>query len=148
MLASGGLYGVMAFNVRRRTPEIGIRMALGADRFRILRMVLRQGTWLLAIGLVLGAGLGYALSTQLGQLLFQVSPWDVSVYLGTFVVLTAAALVAMLVPARRASAVDPLVALRAERRTTNLPPPAITCRWQPSSRAARPAAASRDRRRS
>jgi ABC-type antimicrobial peptide transport system permease subunit len=114
LLASAGLYGVMAFAVRRRTAEIGIRMALGADRARILRMVVRQGMVLLGIGLVLGAGLGLLLSTQLTQLLFNVQPWDAPVMLTTFLVLVASGLTACVVPARRAAAVDPLVALRTE----------------------------------
>jgi hypothetical protein len=114
LLASAGLYGVMAFAVRRRTAEIGIRMALGADEPRILRMILRQGMVLLAIGLVLGAGLGLAVSTQLTQLLYNVQPWDPSVLLTALAVLTLSGVTASLVPARRAAAVDPLVALRAE----------------------------------
>ena len=114
LLASAGLYGVMAFTVRRRTAEIGIRMALGADRARILRMVVRQGMVLLGIGLVLGAGLGLFLSTQLTQLLFNVQPWDAPVMLTTFLVLVASGLAASVVPARRAAAVDPLIALRTE----------------------------------
>ena len=114
LLASAGLYGVMAFAVRRRTAEIGIRMALGADKSRILRMVLRQGMVLLAIGLVLGAGLGILLGAQLTQLLFKVEPFDVSVALTTLLVLVASGLAASIVPARRAAAVDPLVALRTE----------------------------------
>ena len=114
LLASAGLYGVMAFAVRRRTSEIGIRMALGADKSRILRMVVRQGMVLLAIGLALGAGLGVLLGAQLTQLLFKVQPFDVPVVLTTFLVLVAAGLAASIVPARRAAAVDPLVALRSE----------------------------------
>ena len=114
LLASAGLYGVMAFGVRRRTSEIGIRMALGADRARILRMVIRQGMVLVGIGLVLGAGLGLFLSAQLTQLLFNVEPWDVPVMLTTLLVLVASGLTASVVPARRAAAVDPLVALRTE----------------------------------
>jgi len=114
LLASAGLYGVMAFAVRRRTAEIGIRMALGADQPRILRMILRQGLVLLAIGVALGAGLGFLLSTQLTQLLYNVQPWDAPVLLTTFAVLAASGLAASLVPARRAAAVDPLVALRTE----------------------------------
>lgn len=112
LLASAGLYGVMAFAVRRRTAEIGIRMALGADGRRILRMIVRQGMTLLGIGLAVGGGLGLLLSTQLTQLLFKVEPWDVSVFVTTFLVIVASGLAASLVPARRAAAIDPLVALR------------------------------------
>jgi putative ABC transport system permease protein len=114
LLASAGLYGVMAFAVRRRTAEIGIRMALGADRWRILRMVMRQGLVLLGSGVAIGAGLGLLLATQLTQLLFRVQPWDGAVVLTTFVVLVGAGVAASLVPARRAAAVDPLVALGTE----------------------------------
>ena len=114
LLASAGLYGVMAFAVRRRTAEIGIRMALGADQPRILRMILRQGTVLLAMGVGIGAGLGVLLSTQLTQLLYNVTPWDAPVLLTTFVTLAAAGFLASFVPARRAAAVDPLVALRTD----------------------------------
>jgi putative ABC transport system permease protein len=114
LLASAGLYGVMAFAVRRRTAEIGIRMALGADPRRILRMVLVQGASLLAIGMTLGAALGLLLATQLTQLLFHVQPWDAPVFATTFLVLGIAGLAASLVPARRAAAVDPLTALRSE----------------------------------
>jgi predicted permease len=114
LLASAGLYGVMAFAVRRRTSEIGVRMALGADPARILRMVVRQGMVLLAIGLMLGAGLGFLLGAQLTQLLFKVEPFDVTVVLTTSLVLVVSGLAASIVPARRAAAVDPLVALRTE----------------------------------
>src|SRR6185436_10835724 len=114
LLASAGLYGVMAFAVRRRTSEIGIRMALGADKSRILRMILRQGMFLLGIGVALGAGLGFLLGAQLTQLLFNVQPFDLPVLLTTLLVLVASGLAASIVPARRASAVDPLEALRTE----------------------------------
>ena len=114
LLASAGLYGVMAFAVQRRIGEIGIRMALGADQLRILRMILRQGIVLLAIGITLGAGLGLFLSSQLTQLLYNVQPWDVPVLLTTFLVLATARLAASVIPARRAAAVDPLAALRNE----------------------------------
>ena len=112
LLASAGLYGVMAFAVRRRTAEIGIRMALGADGRRILGMIVRQGMTLLGVGLAIGGGLGLLLSAQLTQLLFKVEPWDVSVFLTAFLVIVASGLAASLVPARRAATVDPLAALR------------------------------------
>ena len=114
LLASAGLYGVMAFAVRRRTAEIGIRMALGADQSRIRRMILRQGVGMLAIGVVLGAGLGALLSTQLTQLFYKVRPMDPAVLTITLGVLVAAGLVAALIPARYAARVEPLVALRGE----------------------------------
>lgn len=114
LLASAGLYGVMAFAVRRRTSEIGIRMALGADRGRILRLIVRQGVTMLSIGIGLGAGLGFLLANQLTQLLFQVKPLDVPVIVVTFGVLAAAGLLASIMPARRAASIDPLIALRTE----------------------------------
>jgi putative ABC transport system permease protein len=114
LLASAGLYGVMAFAVRRRTAEIGIRMALGADGGRILGMVLRQGAMMVLIGIVIGAGLGYVLSLQLTQLLFNVRPWDTVVFMTALAVLAGSGFLASFVPARRAAAVDPLVALRQE----------------------------------
>jgi len=112
VLAGVGLYGVMAFSVRRRTSEIGIRMALGASQGDILRMVLRQGSTMLLIGMTLGLGAGLLLSRQLTQLLFQVAPDDPTVVIATLVVLGLTGLVACLVPARRASSLSPLTALR------------------------------------
>lgn len=112
VLASAGLYGVMAFAVRRRLSEIGVRMALGATSGNILTLMLKQGAWLVAIGMTLGAGLGIGLGQLLTQLLFGIKPWDPLVFGATFLVLGAAALTACLVPARRAAAVDPLMALR------------------------------------
>jgi predicted permease len=114
LLAAAGLFGVMAFAVGRRTAEIGIRMALGADQTRILRMILRQGVLLLTVGIALGAGLGLFLSAQLTQLFYGVLPWDPPVLLTTAVVLIVSGLAASLVPARRAASVDPLSALRTE----------------------------------
>jgi predicted permease len=112
VLASAGLYGVMAFAVRRRLSEIGVRMALGATSGNILALMLKQGAWLVGIGMTLGAGLGIGLGRLLTQLLFGVKPWDPVVFAVTFLVLGTAALTACLVPARRAAAVDPLMALR------------------------------------
>jgi putative ABC transport system permease protein len=114
LLASAGLYAVMAFAVRRRTAEIGIRMALGADRSRVLWMMVRNGMSMVAVGLALGAGLGFLLSSQLTQLLSRVSPWDMPVVLTTALVLVVSGLAASAVPARSAAAVDPLVALRSD----------------------------------
>jgi ABC-type antimicrobial peptide transport system permease subunit len=87
-------------------------MALGASGPDILRMVLRQGAVLVAIGVTLGAGLGIGLGSLLEQLLFRVRPWDPPVLAGTFAVLSSAGFVACLLPARRAARVDPLIALR------------------------------------
>ena len=117
-LASVGLYGVMSFSVNQRTQEFGIRMALGADTSRILQMVLHQGAVQLALGLVLGIGFalvitlifGNAIATQL----FNISPRDPVTYIAVSALLAVVAFIATLVPARRATRVDPMIALRAE----------------------------------
>lgn len=114
IMAAAGLYGVMAFSVRRRTAEIGVRMALGADRRNILRMILRQGTLLVGVGMLLGAGIGGWLGGKLELLLFGVKPWDLTVFGLTAFVLGAAGMLSSFLPARRAASVDPLVALRNE----------------------------------
>jgi ABC-type antimicrobial peptide transport system permease subunit len=111
-LASVGLYGVMAFSVKQRTHEVGIRMALGARGGRVLGMVLRQGAVQVAIGLVVGLGLGALLSRGLRQGFMLVEPWDPSVFAGISVVLLATAFLALIFPARRATRVDPVEALR------------------------------------
>ena len=113
-LATVGLYGVMAFSVRQRTQEIGVRMALGAAGSAVLGMFMRQGLWQIGIGLVLGVGLGAGLSRLMETMLFRVEPWDPVVFLAIALVLATAALVACLIPARRAMRVDPLIALRYE----------------------------------
>jgi putative ABC transport system permease protein len=114
VLAAVGLYGVMAFNVSRRTREMGVRMALGAQPADVVRLIVRQGMIQLAIGLVLGLGLAYWLGTLLKIILFEVTPLDPLVYGATISVLVLAAVAASLIPARRATGVDPMVALRYE----------------------------------
>jgi predicted permease len=114
VLAVIGLYGVMSYMVQRRTNEIGIRMALGAGRLRILGMVLLDSLLLLATGIVVGLGLSVALGKTASSLLFGVKPAD-PITLGLAAVLLAAVTVAAsYIPARRASKVDPMVALRCE----------------------------------
>jgi len=116
-LASIGLYGVLAYSVSRRTHEIGIRMALGANRSRMLTMILRQGMTLTVIGIVLGLGGAYVLTKyleSLNSMLFGVQPRDPITFAASAVLLTIVALVACFVPARRATKVDPMVALRYE----------------------------------
>ncbi len=113
-LATIGLYGVMAFAVSRRTSELGVRMALGAQTRDVLRLVLRQGLLQLAIGLVLGLVLAAGLANMLQIILFDVEPRDPMIFLGIIGVLTATGLLASLIPAQRASRIDPLVALRYE----------------------------------
>ena len=114
LLAAAGLYGVMSFAVRRRTQEIGVRMALGADRRRIVRMIVRQGLIQVTVGTVLGVGLGWLIAGNLSAILYNVSPTDPLVYGLAIMVLGMTGLTASLVPAMRASKVDPLSALRAE----------------------------------
>ncbi len=112
LLAAAGLYGVMAFTVRRRTQEIGVRMALGASRRGVMRMVLWQGLWRVALGVAIGLWPGWFVGTQMRQLLANVSPADPSVYVTTALTLLASGAIATLVPALRASSIDPLIALR------------------------------------
>jgi predicted permease len=114
VLAVVGVYGVVSYSVAQRTREIGIRVALGAGRGQIRAMVLRQGLRATAIGIGIGLAGAAAVTRALGALLFGVSPMDpVTIGLVTLL-LAATALVACLVPARRATRVDPLVALRCE----------------------------------
>jgi len=113
-LASVGLYGVLSFNVAQRTREFGVRMALGASSREILRLVLRSGSRLIALGIVLGLG-GAELATHLVRsFLFGIGDHDLVTYAFVGVILAGVALVAMWLPARRATKVEPVVALRAE----------------------------------
>jgi predicted permease len=111
-LATIGLYGVMSFSARNRTREIGVRMALGARASDVQRLFLRQGVVQIATGLALGLGLAALLAQGLGVLLFHVRPWDPVTFLLVTVVLGATAFVACLVPARRATRIEPVRALR------------------------------------
>jgi putative ABC transport system permease protein len=119
ILSAVGLYGVMTFSVNQRRQEFGIRMALGADATRIFRLVMSQGAWQLAIGLVLGAGgaallLGVLAATMLRTILFKVNALEPSIYLAVAGMLTLVAALSCFVPARRATRVNPMVALRTE----------------------------------
>jgi ABC-type antimicrobial peptide transport system permease subunit len=114
MLAMLGLYGVMAHSVTRRTREIGIRMALGAAPGRIRGMVMRELLWMLAIGLVTGIPAALAVSRLTQSQLYGVKSYDGLVVLGAVIALTATAIAAGYLPARKASRVSPLNALRYE----------------------------------
>jgi putative ABC transport system permease protein len=116
LLAAVGLYGVMAYAVSQRTQEIGVRMALGAGRGRVLGMVLRHAVGLTIAGLAIGVTgailLGNVLAKELEPMLFQVEPVDVASLIGVSVVLTLVAIAAAMIPARRATRVNPIEALR------------------------------------
>jgi predicted permease len=114
LLAAIGIYGVTGQMARRRTGEIGIRMALGADRRKVMRLVMRQGMGAPAVGLVAGLGISLLVTRFLGSLLFGVSPLDPLVFIGGSILLATVAFVANWVPARWAARVDPVRALRAE----------------------------------
>ena len=113
-LASVGLYGVMSFSVSRRTPEVGIRMALGAEGGQVLSLIMKQGLAQVAIGVGLGLGLAVLISRGLQLVLFEVSTNDPTVFAVIAAVLVATGLTASAVPARRATQVNPVEALRLE----------------------------------
>jgi putative ABC transport system permease protein len=112
LLAAVGIYGVMAFAVSERTREIGVRMALGADPASVLRLVVGDGAWMTAGGVVAGVALAIVVARALRTMLFGVNPWDPAVFAGVTLLLSAVALFASYLPARRAARLDPTVALR------------------------------------
>jgi predicted permease len=114
LLAAVGLYGVMAYAVSRRTHEIGVRMAFGAQRVAVLSTVLRQGMKLVLIGAGLGLAASVAVTRVIASQLFEVTPTDPVTFIGAPILLLIVALAACFAPARRATKVDPLVALRCE----------------------------------
>jgi putative ABC transport system permease protein len=109
-----GLYALMAYSVQQRTAEIGIRMALGAQRSSVMRLVLKQGSTLALTGIALGFACAWALTRSMASLLFEVKPTDAPTFFGAAILFCAVALAACYVPARRATRVDPMVALRYE----------------------------------
>jgi predicted permease len=114
LLASIGIYGVMSYTVSQRNREIGIRMALGAERSEVLRLFLKQGMLLVAVGAVIGLVVAGFAGRMIGSLLYDLSPVDFPTFALTTLVLAVVALVASFIPARRATAVDPVVVLRYE----------------------------------
>jgi putative ABC transport system permease protein len=114
LLAAAGIFGVMSYSVTQRTQEIGIRLALGAQRYDVLRLVIGQGMRFVTAGVVLGL-IGVFVCTRLLQsLLFGVGATDLLTMFAVIIILIAVAFVACLLPARRATLVDPVRALRAE----------------------------------
>jgi putative ABC transport system permease protein len=113
-LAAIGLYGVIAYSVSQRTQEIGVRMAIGAQRRDVLRLIVGQGMRLVLGGMLIGIAGAVAMAKLLANFLYGITAADPATFVTTFVALAAVALIACGIPARRATKIDPLVALRYE----------------------------------
>jgi putative ABC transport system permease protein len=114
VLAAVGVYGVMSYSVRLRTPELGVRIALGAQRSTVLKLVVRHGLVLGLAGILVGTALAFGLTRLMRSLLFGVEANDLVTFLGAVLVLMAAIALACVVPSLRATRIDPLSVLRAE----------------------------------
>jgi len=114
LLGVVGLYGVIAYSVSQRTREIGVRIALGAQRSTVYRLVLKEAGVLALTGIVIGTGCALMVATMMRKLLFGTAPWDIATLVGVALILGASALLASFLPARRAASVDPMTALRSE----------------------------------
>jgi putative ABC transport system permease protein len=114
LLAAVGIYGVMSYAVTQQTREIGIRMALGAQKYNVLSAVIRQGMTLILVGCGLGVILAIALTRIVSSLLYGVTPTDPLTFAATVLLLGAVAFVSCWLPARRAARIDPMAALRCE----------------------------------
>ena len=114
LLATIGLSGVVAYSVSQRTNEIGVRMALGADRHDVVKLILKQGLRLTGFGIVLGLVLSFAATRALARLLYGIKADDPLTFASVALFLGAVAFIACYVPARRAASIDPMKSLRAE----------------------------------
>jgi ABC-type antimicrobial peptide transport system permease subunit len=114
LLAALGIYGVISYSVARKTQEIGVRMALGASVGRVQREVILNTLRLAVAGIVVGTTVSVVSARLIASLLFATSPWDVTTYAAMMLSLVAVALVSGYIPARRASCIDPMTALRSQ----------------------------------
>lgn len=114
LLAAIGIYGLMAYSVQQRTPEIGVRMALGADSDTVRNMIVRQGMRVALAGIAIGLASAFGLTRIIASFLFGVTALDPAVFVAAPLLLSAVALIGIWFPARRAAQIDPLRALRSE----------------------------------
>lgn len=114
LLAAIGVYGLMAYSVEQRTHEIGIRVALGAQTDQVRNMVVRQGMVLAVVGILVGVVAAFGLARLIASFLFGVTAWDPLAFIGVPLLLGVVSFLAVWLPARHASRIDPIIALRAE----------------------------------